>query len=608
MLALVGIAPTQPARADVTCAVTVPSQPSTSSPANPCWTDVNPYPLGSDGNPITSGSSAVPLPVQSLAFRAWNRGLAAVVPLGGSPYSVWLFNGARWYPDPTFPGVSTCNGGTILWAGKLDYWLIGGKYTNGAAGVCRFDGVNFQWDPIDPPAASLSRVPGGAANFTLYAGVCYAWDNCWFFGAGGIVDHWDGQTLSDVSSGLGGTPWLQGRYTAAAASATADAAGNPFALAVTEASARDEGAPLPPEPDGSPAPQAFSSFGAAFTPLANNPFALSPRLSGPATDLVAVAAGSDDAGWIAGNPAGATPGSPVGSTAAPSPLLPITPTGALAPCADYGLDTFQFTPITQPIGADPESWLWQPQALSVFPGSRVALAGGQYRPAGTAQSEPVLMTAQCGQAPQTLRFRVPGPGGSAPIPADVGGYVTAVAANAVNDAWAATTSAPNQPPHLYRLSDAPVPPDAPAGDDNEARPVVFQIDPTIYVQSPGVIPPPPATVSTVTQQTTVTKRVKAKPAIYDVKADKPVVGRGGRITLTISFKVRSPVTIGLEALRGHKVVSSSGLRHFGRGTGHLALFLDRAHWPNRLKFIIPHSEHAIDVVAVPLELTSTILG
>jgi hypothetical protein len=598
-----------PARAGVSCAMTIdpsqPSTPTTGDPSQSCWTDVTPYPFGSDGNPVTPGSAGAPLPVLSLAFRAWNRGLAAVQAVNGVPYTVWLFNGSRWYPDPTFPGPTVCTGQTILWAGKLDYWLVGGQYNpnTGAAGICRFDGVNFEWDPIPIPAASLSRVPVSfQPRFTLHAGACYAWDNCWFFGDYGVVDHWDGQTLSDASAGLGNSPWLQGGYTAA--SAGVDSAGDPSGLAVSQASANGDGVALPSEPDGSPAPQVYSSFGGAFAPLLSNPLVPSPASSALPTDLVAVAADRSGGGWVAGDPVGARPKNqnPEPRTnAGPAPLFPVSASGAAAPCSGWEPGDFGF----EQSGTGPSSWLWQ--TLSIFPGSGAALAGGQIVPPGedpNSQRQPVLVTARCGQSPVTVGFSVSA--ASPSVPADVNGYVTAVAANADNDAWAATTagSAPSNPPHLYRLTDGR-PPDAPAGDDDETRPLVFQFDPTIYVQSPGVVPPPPATVTTVAQRTTVTKRVKAKPAIYDVKAGKPVVGRGGRITLTILFKVRTPVTVGLQGLRGHTVVSSSGLRHFGPGKGHLALVLDRKRWPTRLKFIIPKQGKGSTDVAAPVELTWT---
>ena len=58
--------------------------------------------------------------VTSMAFRSSIRGLAATAPqVDGSnnPYGVWLFNGTRSFPDPTFPGNGACAGSTVVWAG-----------------------------------------------------------------------------------------------------------------------------------------------------------------------------------------------------------------------------------------------------------------------------------------------------------------------------------------------------------------------------------------------------------------------------------------------------------------------------------------------------------
>jgi len=127
------------AAAAVDCATTTVGTP-TAAVGDPCWTDVSPYPFGSDGNPVTDPTGTCAgadpdcyLEVNSLAFRAWNRGIASVGPAQGSsaattPFGVWHYNGVRWYPDPTFPGTGTCAGTDIMWAGKLDIWLVGGSY------------------------------------------------------------------------------------------------------------------------------------------------------------------------------------------------------------------------------------------------------------------------------------------------------------------------------------------------------------------------------------------------------------------------------------------------------------------------------------------------
>src|SRR5262249_40285773 len=139
------------------------------------WIDVAPYPFGSDGNPVDDGSPACKpsvsgaqlscyLVVTSLAFRSWNRGLAATSSLTSStPFGVWIWNGVRWYPDPTFPGTKTGKGDTILGAGKLDYWLVGDAGGTWPS-LCRFDGSSFLWEPLPVPKATLARVTPAATD------------------------------------------------------------------------------------------------------------------------------------------------------------------------------------------------------------------------------------------------------------------------------------------------------------------------------------------------------------------------------------------------------------------------------------------------------------
>src|SRR5271170_332696 len=122
-----------------------------------CWAE-EPYPFVGE----TAKDSIVPniLTVTSMAFRAWNRGLAATTETGfysggKNPLGVWFFNGAEWFPTPGFPGSSACPGHTIVWAGKKDYWLVGGAPWQN---LCRFDGELLHWDEIPIPKATLEHV------------------------------------------------------------------------------------------------------------------------------------------------------------------------------------------------------------------------------------------------------------------------------------------------------------------------------------------------------------------------------------------------------------------------------------------------------------------
>jgi hypothetical protein len=93
-------------------------------------------------------------------------------------------------------------------------------------------------------------------------------------------------------------------------------------------------------------------------------------------------------------------------------------------------------------------------------------------------------------------------------------------------------------------------------------------------------------VTTTTTKKTKTKKVKLKPAIYAIHS-RVVPSAGGTYTLYLTFKVRRPVTIGLQGLRDGKVVAATGLKHFKGHSGQLALTLDRDHWPTKLRLQTP---------------------
>jgi hypothetical protein len=264
------------------------------------------------------------------------------------------------------------------------------------------------------------------------------------------------------------------------------------------------------------------------------------------------------------------------------------------PCGRYDAGTFTASGF---IGSLSLQWT----SLSVFPNDGSALAGGSELniDPNANGSEPMLVHAVCGLEPTIARFRIPYPlianQATAPlVPADATtGKTTTVAANAFNDAWAATTfgTLTNQlshevdaeRPHVYRWTDGQ-PPDAPAGDDHESRPSVFTLDPPVYVQPPPVvvIQRPSRTV----HQRGKTKTKKLAPAVFAVH-NKLIAGRNGTLTLYITFRLRRPVTIGVVALRGHRIVSSSGLKRFRGRRGQLALKLDRKHWPTSIRFVTP---------------------
>jgi hypothetical protein len=527
---------------------------------------------------------------------------------------VWLYNGTNWFPDPTFPGSAACPGSTVLWAGKLDYWLIGSSSPAGSGPqrtLCRFDGINLEWEPLPLPAATVARLPVTTRTVPpspvggITSGACYAWNNCWFFGTDGIEVHWDGQALTDASVGLATSPWLQDDFSAAVAGT--DAAGGVFGLAVarssqTTGSGSGRGTAAP---DGSPPVQLFTSQGGPFAASTSPPPATDPPCDTTSCaiteDFNAASADSQGDVWVAADPvAWDASGTPNGlfPSAQPAPLERLSEDGAQAPCA---------APLTSGPSGSGVTRAWTGIAASED-GSAFAIAQFtdplQTFPSSPPQADaqPALVHVMCGQTPTITEFRRPDPlnadqASAQPVPADFKALATAVAAPAPNDVWAATTDGSwpsgfsagvpqlwSMRPHVYQWTDGQSP-DAPAGDDNEQRPSLFTLDPPVFQVSPPTVVVTPV-VTTTTTKRTKTKKVKLKPAIYSIHS-RVVPSAGGTYTLYLTFKVRRPVTIGLQGLRDGKVVASTGLKHFKGHSGQLALTLDRSHWPTKLRLQTP---------------------
>src|SRR5215468_3710920 len=627
----------QAARADtgeVCAGVPDGSTQTAPSPGRPCWVVSSSYPFGADGNPVDPTSAICVhtpllcyLNVTSMAFRAWNRGLAATTYPGGSstPFGVWLFNGTRWYPDPTFPGTRTCQGNTILWAGKLDYWLIG-TGQNGWAPLCRFDGSNFLWEPLPMPIDTVLRLGDPVTHQLpidggITSGSCLAWDNCWFFGTEDTVLHWDGNALTDVSPDAPST-WAGTTFTAA--QLNGGAGGSAIGLATVGTSYAfdvNAGIPLPTRaslrtqlfsfdgttPDGRRlggslltgtsyrAPSAAQTAQSAGDPYGTDPVALSLDPSGH--------------GWLAANPADwqigvGIPfmrpdlGSPERSPLVPVTTGPGTATGPDPNCPSWltanGLDQFPHT-FDATLGAlTTGSTLWS--SISSFPGGNSALAGGQAISTlsdGSVVPEPVLVQASCDGAVTTTRFRIPDPVGvTTTVPADETGWVAAVAANAPTDGWAATRNGrpptdevAYQPPQLYRFKDGTAP-KAPAGNDVETRSIQSQQDPPVYVYKP---PPPPKL-----PPIPVAAKTKHQPPA--VSGLHRRVARGsGNYTLILSFRVHRHVVMGLDAYRGRSLIASTGLQSLRPPSAELRLSLSKRRWPTHLAFVTDAPKTALAV-------------
>jgi hypothetical protein len=618
-----GVVPAARAADGQTCAgVPDGSAQTAPSPGHPCWVAADPYPFGTDGTPVDPTSDACVhaiqlcyLNVTSMAFRSWNRGLAATTNPNAStknPFGIWLFNGTRWYPDPTFPGSNVCKGNTVLWAGKLDYWLIG-TGQNGWAPLCRFDGSDFLWEPLPMPLGTVLRLgnpvtgqlPSGGG---ITSGSCLSWDNCWFFGTDDTVLHWDGDALTDVSPDAPAR-WTGTTFTAAQLSA--GTSGSSIGLATVGTSyAFDAGAGIPVPTRASMPTQMFAFDGttANGNRLAGNVLGPTVYHAPPAaadtsadpfgTDPVAVSLDPSGNGWLAANPAAWQVGvgvpflRPDLTTAERSPLVPISTgpgssTGPNSSCpswlTDVGLDRFPHT-YGGSLGTLPGSTLWT--SISSFPGGKSAFAGGQTVSTlsdGTVTAEPAIVQASCDGTATVTRFRIPDPLGSGTmIPADEGGTIEAVAANAANDGWAATNAGrlvlfseiPFQAPQLYRFTDGTAP-RAPAGNDIETRAAQTQQDPATYLYKP----PPPPKLPPLPRGST-TKQVP--PAITGIH--RKVNRAGHRYTLTLSFKVRRRVVMGLDAFLHNSLIASTGLKQLRPPSGQLQLGLSPKRWPTRLAF------------------------
>jgi hypothetical protein len=261
--------------------------------------------------------------------------------------------------------------------------------------------------------------------------------------------------------------------------------------------------------------------------------------------------------------------------------------------------------------------------LASFPGGRRVLVGGTIKPwadatpptptpNGDKSPEPVLVVTDCEGSTHVTRFQTPDPTVTDPnpplIPANrfEGDYPgMAVAAPADNAGWAATRGpgllkipgniagqTEYQPPRFYRLTDGQSP-NAPAGDDNESRPIPVQEDPPVIVFEPA--PPPPAPVP----KKKFRSRTKSLPPALFAITSKVTNGR-----LVITFKVRRAVMIGVAAERFGRVVATTGLRRFRRGPGRLELKLDPKNWPTKISFL---SDAPTVVLAAPKpQLTRTI--
>ena len=307
------------------------------------------------------------------------------------------------------------------------------------------------------PDDHLGRVPG--------------WNDCWFFGTYGTVFHWNGEEekLCDASPNRsqscfkGNTP---GRWRAKVHWAKRSGGGGRDQRKQAKGVLQTEGGP-PPQlalrlRRQTPSRPSRSPHFYAADRRPDDPYR---------TDLVAVDLDSAGQGWVAGDPVGCAmsgrPNLPPGirkspaSARTPAPVFP-----APAAFEFWSGDRLQGhtggSLHVHPAPRNHRTTAGRTRCVPVVLDRRHpategdALAGGKIWPATNNRlednGEPVIARAGCDGTTSVTRFRIrdaSSPGGSRP--ADPLGTVTAIAANAGNDAWASTTSSP-EPPASRRTS------------------------------------------------------------------------------------------------------------------------------------------------------------
>ncbi len=334
-----------------------------------------------------------------------------------------------------------------------------------------------------------------------------------------------------------------------------------------------------------------------------------PRLSseGYDTQIVAVAIDPQGQGWAAGGEADRPD---KGEPPRPAPIIPVSIEGESSTCVKqpFFVDAY-YEPNQNQVPAEglegppvPGSFSWS--SVAVIPGSGEGMVGGHLQPLGTNPhldaGEPVIAEVRCDGPARLVRLRTEelqtvgnevGESGTGKIVA-VPGEVTAVAASAPNDAWAAI-GAPGEvsrrffadgaweTPHLYHYWNGQ-PPEAEAGNELESQTRPSEPPPSKEPPEPPEPPAPPAP-KTVTHR----KTIKLAPSIYDVKAKlhTSTVGGHPRFSLYLTFRLRRSVTVGAHALRSGRVVSVAPPRRFSGHTGTLILNLTRQNWPTKVTFV-----------------------
>lgn len=463
---------------------------------------------------------------------------------------LYAYDGVEWRQLSTVCG-GPADTTRIAWAGPTEFWTVtepSAPRIGGGLALCRFrDGQVI---------ASYSTPPESADPFRpMTAAACAAPDDCWFAGVatqdpagqrvGAFHLRWDGQSLTTVYA-------PQGR----GVSDVVAAGGRWWETTFVGAQREDRATPVTlARPEA--APQTIHAIDAGA--FRNEPFFVLQRGGVPleGTELLAADSAAGNGPWFVGGGAASGPAAPADTSVARPPIA-----------VRIGGSFYREVPLDEtPFGEHDR--FTDVAAVPGGSGAWATLQSYQERGSATARGRVAQIAADGAVAVQRLPAAGAGRGAAARIEfsgPDEGWMVT-------NAGWLFhfTDGAPrgrDADPAFARLITyrpnealAQAIPDNPPVDDSQ----LFAPPP---VEAPRTDEPPPPS----------TRRVPALMA----KLSKPKVDR--RLRLRLSFTLRRPARVQLQAKRKGRVVARTRFRALQPGRHTLTLQLDRRRWPDALRF------------------------
>lgn len=484
---------------------------------------------------------------------AVDRCLLAVEGNGSISQGLFFYDGASWRQYTTVCG-GPAQTTRIAWAGPDEFWVVttpSPPRLGGGLSLCHikagqvvgsFSTPNESPDPFRTMSSAACRTP----------------EDCWFGGVGssdpsgqrvgGFHLRWDGTTLTTIYG-------PQGR----GVSDIVAADGRLYETTYVGAGAEDRETPVSLAAPEDP-PQTIHRIDA--TTITNAPFSALPRRGVPAqgTELLGADA-ADGELWFVGGGAASGPAAPRDSSQ-PRPPIAVRRSGDFF--QEVPLDAGAFGPTDRLVD------------VAVLPGSRAAWGAVQAyadRDSSTAKAQVARMTDLGAVAAEQL----PGSGAGR-------GAAAKVDCPAPDECWMVTTAgwlfhltdgaarAANQDPAFTNRIDfrpneasAQFVPDTPPADDSQ----LFAPPPTELpsAAAPPVEAPAPRAISALVHRVT-----------------KPKVS--SKLVLTLSFTLRRPGRVQLQARRKGRVVARSSGRVLRPGRRTVRLKLTRKRYPDALRFCI----------------------